>query len=60
MTLNHRLLEILACPACKGKLHYLADRQLLLCRAERLVYPIENGIPQLLDERARAAAEDEL
>lgn len=60
MPIEPKLLEILACPSCKGKLRYLAARELLLCRAERLVFPVDSGIPQMLEERARAANDEEL
>lgn len=60
MALDPRLLEILACPLCKGKLHYWPQQDALLCRAERLRFPIEQGIPQLLEERAQSLSEEEL
>lgn len=60
MALDPRLLEILACPSCKGKLQYRSGATVLICRGERLAYPIIDGIPQLLDEQARPATEEEL
>ncbi|MGI2260314.1 Trm112 family protein [Shewanella sp. GXUN23E] len=52
MAFDKKLLEIVACPVCKGKLEYLKDKQLLVCKADKLAYPIEDGIPVLLENRA--------
>lgn len=52
MAFDKKLLEIVACPVCKGKLEYLKDEQLLVCKADKLAYPIEDGIPVLLENRA--------
>ena len=55
MTLDARLLEILACPADKGPLLYFADEQLLYNPRLRLAYRVEDGIPvMLVDEAAEA------
>jgi uncharacterized protein len=54
------LLEILACPICKGELLYNASEQELVCRFDRLAYPIIEGIPVMLESRAkRLHAEEE-
>jgi uncharacterized protein YbaR (Trm112 family) len=47
------------CPACKGPLQYARDAALLICRAERLSYPIRDGIPVLLEEEARQLNSDD-
>jgi uncharacterized protein YbaR (Trm112 family) len=52
-----RLLEILVCPLCKGKL--AAARGELVCRADRLGYPIKDGIPVMLEEEARKLPPEE-
>jgi uncharacterized protein YbaR (Trm112 family) len=57
--MDQRLLDILACPVCKGRLKYLRESGELLCRADRLVYPIHDGIPWLLEEEARQVASDD-
>lgn len=54
ITMDTKLLDILACPACKGPLQYAKTQQLLVCRADRLAYPIRGGIPVMLEEEARA------
>jgi len=46
-----KLLEILVCPLCKGKLAVRTDE--LICKADRLGYPIKDGIPVMLEEEAR-------
>ncbi|HUK02788.1 MAG TPA: Trm112 family protein [Steroidobacteraceae bacterium] len=57
--MDTRLLEILACPACKGPLHYRRDQQLLVCRMDRLAYPIRDDVPVMLEEEARQLAADD-
>ncbi|WWP01909.1 MAG: Trm112 family protein [Candidatus Dasytiphilus stammeri] len=51
--MDYRLLEIIACPICKGKLFYYKDRQELICKLDKVAYPIRNGIPILLEIEAR-------
>ena len=51
--MDHRLLEIVACPVCKGKLTYDAVNQELICKFDRLAFPIKDGIPVLLELEAR-------
>lgn len=52
MSLNPDLLEILACPQCKGDLEYREGEQALLCHACSLRYRIEDDIPVMLIEEA--------
>ena len=49
--MDKRLLEILVCPLCKGKL--LLKKEELICRFDRLAYPINDGIPVMLEQQAR-------
>ncbi|GHT95745.1 UPF0434 protein [Betaproteobacteria bacterium] len=51
--MDARLLEILVCPLCKGPLDYLKDSQELVCKADRLAFPIRDDIPVMLDDEAR-------
>jgi uncharacterized protein len=46
MTIDKGLLEILACPKCKGEVEERAEG--IVCRACRLCYPVEDGIPVML------------
>jgi uncharacterized protein len=57
--MDTRLLEILACPVCKGPLQYRRGEQLLVCHMDRLGYPIRDGIPVMLEEEARQLAADD-
>lgn len=47
------LVAILACPRCKGSVSLLGDESGFACEACRLLYPIEDGIPNFLVEEAR-------
>lgn len=58
--IDAKLLDILVCPLCKGKLIYNKETQELICRFDRLAYPIRETIPVMLEEEARALTEDEL
>ena len=51
--MDHRLLDILVCPLCKGLLEYRKDAQELICKADGLAYPIRDGIPVMLESDAR-------
>ncbi|MCC7082654.1 MAG: Trm112 family protein [Burkholderiales bacterium] len=57
--MDSKLLEILVCPLCKGPLVYSRERQELVCKADRLAYPIKDGIPVMLEDDARKLAADE-
>jgi len=57
--MDRKLLEILVCPLCKGPLIYDRDAQELICRADRLAFPIEGDIPVLLADEARAMTAEE-
>ena len=52
--MDKKLLDILACPVCKGPLLYMKDEQELVCKVDRLAFRIENDIPVMLAEEARA------
>lgn len=57
--MDHRLLEIVACPVCKGKVTFDKEKQELICKFDRLAYPIKEGIPVLLESEARKMSMDE-
>ncbi len=57
--MDAKLLEILVCPVCKGPLVFDKMRQELICKGERLAYPIKDGIPVMLEGEARELAADE-
>ncbi len=52
-----KLLEILVCPLCKGKL--ASGRNELVCKADRLGFPVKDGIPVMLEEEARKLPPEE-
>lgn len=56
--MDHRLLDLLVCPVCKGPLELLRDDLMrpteLLCPADRLAFPIRDGIPVMLEAEARS------
>jgi len=54
-----KLLDLLVCPICKGPLVYVKAAQELVCRGDRLAYPIKNDIPVMLEDEARQLAVDE-
>ncbi len=51
--MDMKLLDILACPVCKGPLVYKKENNELICKADRLAYPIRDDIPVMLEEEAR-------
>ena len=59
--MDKKLLDILACPVCKGPLVYMKNNNELICKADRLAYPIRDDIPVMLESEARQlAAEEEI
>ena len=53
MEFDQKLMEILACPKCKGDLNLKADQSGIECPACKLLYPIKDGIPVMLVEEAQ-------
>ena len=51
--IDPRLLEILVCPLCKGPLVYRKAQGELVCKPDRLAYPVKDGIPVMLEDEAR-------
>jgi uncharacterized protein YbaR (Trm112 family) len=54
-----KLLEILVCPLCKGPLVYRREATELVCKADRLGFPVKDGIPVMLEEDARKLPPEE-
>ncbi len=52
--MDSKTLEILVCPVCKGPLVYDKAARELICKVDRLAYPIRDDIPVMLEEEARA------
>jgi tetraacyldisaccharide 4'-kinase len=51
--MDAKLLDILVCPICKGPLVFRKPEQELVCKADRLAFPIRDGIPVMLEDEAR-------
>ena len=50
--IDTKLLDILACPACKGDVEYDARNEKILCTQCKKKYPVKDGIPVMLVEEA--------
>lgn len=51
--MENRLLQILVCPVCKSPLQHDREHQELICKADRLAFPIRDGVPIMLENEAR-------
>lgn len=51
--MDARLLEILVCPLCKGRLTHDRTAQELICHVDKLAFPIRDGIAVMLVDEAR-------
>ncbi|MEW9796777.1 Trm112 family protein [Alteromonas sp. CYL-A6] len=60
MIFDKKLLEVLACPVCKGKLVLDENTQSLVCRFDRLAYPVRDGIPVLIEAEATQLSLDDV
>lgn len=57
--MDKKLFEILVCPVCKGELIYKREEKELICKFDRLAYPIRGNIPVMLETEARRITLDE-
>ncbi|MCM2327568.1 MAG: Trm112 family protein [Lysobacter sp.] len=57
--MDPKLLEILVCPICKGPLVHRREARELVCRADRLAFPVRDDIPVMLEEEARKLPPEE-
>lgn len=57
--MDKRLAELLVCPVCKGPLYHDRKAGELICRLDRLAYPIRDDIPVMLVDEARELPADE-
>jgi len=58
--MDTKLLDILACPICKGRLIYMKKENELICKADRLAFPVRDDIPVMLENEARVLSADEV
>lgn len=57
--MDKKLLSLLVCPICKGALKLDKEKNELICRADALAFPIDDGMPVMLEEKARPLTTDE-
>ncbi len=57
--MDKRLLDILACPTCKGPLVYKKQADELICKVDRIAFPVRDDIPVMLENEARQLPADE-
>jgi len=57
--MDGKLLDILVCPLCKGPLVYAKPQQELICKPDRLAFPVRDGTPVMLEDEARKLAPGE-
>jgi hypothetical protein len=53
MAISKELLDILACPKCKGEIHVNETQDGLICDTCKLLYPIKDDIPVMLIDEAK-------
>jgi uncharacterized protein YbaR (Trm112 family) len=58
--MDKRLLSILVCPLCKSGLYLNEQQHELICRIDKLAYPIRDGIPVMLVDEARTLSPEEM
>ena len=57
--MDKKLLSLLVCPVCKGAVKYDKDKSELICKVDGLAYPIDDGIPVMMADKARPLTTDE-
>ena len=57
--MDKKLLDILVCPICRGKPVYKSADNELICKVDRLAFPIRDGIPVMLEQEARQLPAEE-
>ena len=53
MPFDKELAALLACPKCRGSVHLRPDESGFVCESCKLIYPIEDGIPNFLIDEAK-------
>ncbi|MCW8876889.1 MAG: Trm112 family protein [Kangiellaceae bacterium] len=53
-------MDILVCPMCNGKLEFIKKENVLLCRFDRTVFPIDDEIPVMLPEEGKSIGSEEM
>lgn len=55
VALDERLMEVLACPSCKGSLEHKDRRKAVVCLSCYLQYPVVDGVPVMLVSESKQA-----
>ena len=58
--MDKKLLEILVCPVCKGQLRFDKAKAELVCKVDRLAYPIRDDIPVMVEDEGRRIPDEEI
>lgn len=58
--MDKKLLDILACPTCKGPLDFRSAQSELVCKACRIAFPIRDDIPIMLEDESRKLSPEEV
>ncbi|MET1255469.1 Trm112 family protein [Aliikangiella maris] len=58
--MDNKLLDILVCPLCNSKLYQPKDKQQLICKFDRLSFPVDDGIPVLLPEKGTSLTREQI
>ncbi|CAN1492878.1 COG2835 Uncharacterized conserved protein [Burkholderiaceae bacterium] len=59
MPMNKNLLDIVVCPICKSHLYLDEAKHELICKVDKLAYPIRDDIPVMLVDEARSLTLEE-
>jgi len=57
--MNKNLLDIVVCPICKSQLRLDETKHELICKVDKLAYPIRDDIPVMLVDEARSLTPEE-
>jgi uncharacterized protein YbaR (Trm112 family) len=57
--MDKKLLDILVCPVCKGPLVRKVKQAELICKVDRLAFPVQDDVPVMLVPEARELPADE-
>jgi uncharacterized protein YbaR (Trm112 family) len=58
--MDNKLLEILACPICKSPLIHDKNAQELICKVDRLAFPVRDDIPVMIEDEARTLSSEDV
>ena len=58
--MDKSIFAILACPICKGKLHFLSSTQEFICVNDKLLFVTRDGIPVMMEQEALRLTQEEM